>query len=85
MAGHPNGNQHGEDASLPLMMEHWFVSLDRDRPEAVHAAEVVDTVHVDGVGSIAVATPIIESRVTSSASFSSGQPSVPVGCSGRTR
>ena len=57
-----------------------------DWPEAMHAAQVVRSVHrCASVGNVTSATPIIESRVTISASCSSLQSSVPVGRSGNTR
>ena len=51
------------------------------RPEPVGAAEVVRAVH----GASASPVPIIESRVTRSASASSDIPSVAAGCIGTTR
>src|SRR5262249_52603731 len=56
-----------------------------DRTEAVHAAHVVDAVHDFTASALrARPVPIIESRVTRPASFSSLQPSVPGGRIGST-
>src|SRR5256885_16957740 len=67
-------------------MEHRLVLLDQDATHAVHAAHVVDAVHRSApFGGGTFATPTIASRVTSAASCSSGQPSVPAGRSGKTR
>ena len=76
----------GEDAPLPLDVEHRLVRLRPHRPEAVHAAEIVAPVHRfrPSAGARASPTPIIESRVTSAASSSSLMPSVPEGRRGTT-
>ena len=55
-------------------------------PEAVLPAHVVDAVHAAASAGVrASPVPIIASRVTSSASSSSPQPSVPSGRIGMTR
>ncbi len=66
-------------------MEHRLVRLGLDLAEPVHAAHVVDAVHDGAPGVFGNPVPIIESRVTSSASCSSLQPSVPAGRIGSTR
>ena len=53
--------------------------------EAVQAAHVVDAVHGAAPATRARPVPIMESRVTRLASFSSLQPSVPSGRIGTTR
>ena len=63
-------------------VEHRLVrfGLGRDRPEAVHAAEIVAAVHrarAPPPGDFAFSTPIMAFRVTSVASSASLQPSVP--------
>jgi hypothetical protein len=74
-----------EGAPLPLVMEHRLVALDLDGPETVHAAQIVPAVHRPApCDLVTVATPIIASRVTSSASCASVIRSVPAGRSGRT-
>src|SRR5262249_9639048 len=79
----PGGERQRESAALPIMVEHRFVRLGRDRAHAVHASHVVHAVH--RLGASTFATPIIASRVTSWASCSSVMPSVPAGRSGMTR
>jgi hypothetical protein len=66
-------------------MKDGLILLRLDFAEAVHAAYVVDTVHhATAPGCFAKPVPIMLSRVTSPASFSSLQPSVPLGRIGRT-
>ena len=67
--------------ALPRLMKRRLVALGVDRAEAVHAAQVVDRVHLAET----LPTPIMELRVTSAASCSSLIPSVPAGRSGSTR
>ena len=74
-----------EGASFPIGVEHRLVRLRHDRAEAVHAAHVLRAVHVISFGCFGSPVPIMLSRVTSSASFSSLQPSVPAGRIGITR
>src|SRR5262249_59363035 len=73
------GDVHGEDAPLPGSVEDGLVLLDLHRTHAVHAAQVVHTVHLlppggapteagGAAGGFTTATPIIASRVTSAAS-----------------
>ena len=70
--------------ALPSGVEDRLVRLRRDRAEALRAAEIVRAVHaVPGESGSPV--PIMESRVTSAASSSSLQPSVPAGRIGTTR
>src|SRR5450432_1315389 len=61
-------------------MKCGLILLLLDFAEAIHAAHVVDAVHDGASGVLANPVPIIESRVTSSASCCSLQPSL---CSGR--
>src|SRR5579872_5592052 len=70
-----------EAAAFPFFMERRLVRFRPHRPEAVHAAHVVNAVHGGGSGS---PVPTMQSRVTSVASFSSLQPSVPGGRMGTT-
>src|SRR5258705_7137091 len=66
-------------------MKHRLVRLGIDLAETVHAAHVVDAIHGGAPGVLGNPVPIIESRVTSSASCCSLQPSVPSGRIGSTR
>src|SRR5437868_10137731 len=66
-------------------MKHRLVWLHLDLAEAIHAAHVVHAVHDGAPGVFGKPVPIMESRVTSSASWSSLQPSVPAGRIGTTR
>ena len=67
------------------VVKHRLVRLGLDLAEAVHAAHVVHAVHDGAPGVLGKPVPIMESRVTSSASCSSLQPSVPAGRIGSTR
>src|SRR5215831_19214967 len=84
-------HHHSEDAALPIIMKYRLVRLRPDRPEAVHSAKIVNTVHGDALrccdqgGGPTIAGPIIASRVTQAASRSSLQLSVPAGRIGNTR
>src|SRR3954467_11626048 len=69
----------------PLGMEDRFVLLGAHGAEAHHAAEILRAVHAAPPGARARPVPIIESRVTRSASRASLQPSVPAGRIGTTR
>src|SRR5205085_3531284 len=80
-----HGARQRRRARLPLGVEHRLVRLDLDLDEAVHAAHVMHAVHGGAPGVFGKPVPIIESRVTSSVSFSSVQPSVPFGRIGNTR
>ncbi len=84
-ARHGHGHRQREGAAFPLLVKRRLVGLGHDRAEAVLAAEVLPTVHCKSVGDFGRPVPIIESRVTRSASFSSLQPSVPAGRIGTTR
>src|SRR5450631_3640388 len=88
-----HGAVHREDAAFPRRVEHRLVGLRLDRTEALHAAHVVDAVHVAALFATWFATsagvsarpvPIMALRVTRLASFSSLQPSVPAGRIGTT-
>src|ERR1700722_10756740 len=66
-------------------MENRLVPLGLDFAEAVHAAHIVDAVHHrTSPACLGSPVPIMQSRVTSAASFSSLQPSVPLGRIGNT-
>src|SRR3954449_2360913 len=80
-----HGTHQRHRARLPFGVKHRLVRLDLDLAEAVHAAHVVHAVHDGAPGVFGKPVPIIESRVTSSASCSSLQPSVPFGRIGSTR
>src|ERR1700761_7086806 len=66
-------------------MEHRLIGFRLDLAEAVHAAHVVDAVHDGAPGVFGKPVPIMESRVTISASCCSLQPSVPAGRIGSTK
>src|SRR5260370_4850929 len=66
-----HGAVHGEDTALPRRMEHRLIRLGLDLAEAVHAAHVMDPIHGAPPGAPARPVPIMESRRTSLASFSS--------------
>src|SRR5579872_2791163 len=83
--GRAHRAHHGEYAAFPSRVKHRFIGFDFDLAEPVHAAHVVDAVHDGHPGVLAKPVPIIESRVTSSASCSSLQPLVPSGRIGNTR
>src|ERR1700730_9477481 len=80
-----HGAVHGEDTAFPRRVEHRLIRLGLDLAETVHAAHVMDAVHGAAPGAWARPVPIIESRVTRVASFSSLQPAVPAGRIGTTR
>ena len=84
-AGHCHRQRDRERAPLPFGMKHRLVQLRFDLAKAVHAAHVVHAIHGQPPGLFGNPVPIMESRVTSSASFSSLQPSVPFGRIGSTR
>src|SRR6185437_1935413 len=84
-AGRAHGPHHRQHAAFPPRMEHRLVRLDLDLAETIHAAHVVHAVHDGTPGVFGKPVPIMLSRVTSSASFSSLQPSVPLGRIGSTR
>src|SRR5580698_8249287 len=72
-------------AAFPWGMEHWLVLLRLNLAEAVHAAHVVNAVHhAASCAFFGKPVPIMQSRVTSAASLSSLQPSVPAGRIGST-
>src|SRR5271166_3310234 len=83
-----HGAVHRERAAFPRRVEHRLVRFRLNRAEALHAAHVVDAVHVPALASSAGVSaspvPIMELRVTSAASFSSLQLSVPAGRIGTT-
>ena len=78
-----------KDAPLPIVVKPWLVRFGQNRAEVLHATHVVHAVHQRSEGSCAgcfgMPVPIMESRVTSVASCSSLQPSVPSGLIGSTR
>ena len=75
--------------NLPLYVylpTFYSAGLGLDLAEAVHAAHIVNAVHqATSLGFFTKAVPTMESRVTSLASRSSLQPSVPAGRMGTTR
>src|SRR5579872_335170 len=83
-AHRPLQRQH---PALPRLVEHRLVRLRLDRPETMRAAHVVDRIgHAPtSSGRLARPVPTMLSRVTSVASRSSLQPSVPAGRIGSTR
>src|SRR5581483_627983 len=84
-AGVTHGALHRQHVAFPRRMEHRLVLLDLDFAEAVHAAHVVNAVHhFTSLGLSGNPVPIIESRVTRSASLSTLQPSLPAGRIGST-
>src|SRR5450759_1642507 len=84
-AGHAHGEREREGAAFPFGVEYGLAQFRLDRPEAVHAAEILPAVHFGSSGRFGKPVPIMESRVTNSASLSSLQPSVPSGRIGMTR
>ena len=75
-------DREAERPLLPSGVENRLVLLGRDRAEAHLPAEILRPVHRGGLAS---PVPIIESRVTSSASAASSRPSLPAGRCGTTR
>src|SRR4051794_40883099 len=76
---------HGENTRFPLLVKHRLV-WPRPHPSGPPPSPpVVDAVHEGAPGVLGKPVPIMESRVTSSASCSSLQPSVPAGRIGSTR
>src|SRR5580698_6182795 len=72
-------------ATFPWGVEHRLVLLRLNLTEAVHAAHVVNAVHhAASCACCGKPVPIMQSRVTSAASLSSLQPSVPAGRIGNT-
>src|SRR5262249_59392025 len=70
---------------FPVVVKDRLVRLRLDFAETVHAAHIVDTVHhATLLGCFGSPEPIMLSRVTRPASFSSLQPSVPLGRIGKT-
>ena len=85
LAGVAHGAVDREHAAFPLLVKRRLVRLRLDFAEAVHAAHVMNAVHAGtSFGFFGRPVPIMQSRVTSSASFSSLQPSVPAGRIGST-
>src|ERR1700737_821078 len=76
---------HRPHAGLPFGVKHRLVRLGLDLAETIHAAHVVHAVHDGAPGFFGNPVPIIESRVTSSASWLSFQPSLPSGRFGTPR
>src|SRR5262249_34454867 len=83
-----HAHAHGPGARLPLLVECLLIIifLPADRPEALATTDVVHGVHyaTPPPGRRSRWVPIIAFRVTSSASRSSDQPSVPPGRCGTT-
>src|SRR5437868_6076218 len=81
----PPGSERGPDGGdspLPTSVKYRFVLLGPDRTEALHPAHIVDAVHGFAPSldcRVTLATPIIESRVTSAGRASSPHPSAPAG------
>src|SRR5215472_4260431 len=69
-AGGPHGKGQRQHPPLPPRVKHGLVLFHFDRAQAVHAAHVVNAVHAwpPDLGGATLATPIIESLVTSAAS-----------------
>src|SRR5262245_58108008 len=85
-AGHTHRHREREGALFPFAVKDRFVRLRLDRTMTVRSAKVLTAVHFAmSFGDFGKPVPIMESRVTSSASFSSLQPSVPSGRMGSTR
>src|SRR5579863_8060982 len=85
-ADRPHGAVERQAAAFPGGMKHRLVFFRLDFAEAVHAAHVVNAVHqATSPGDFGRLVPIMLSRVTKAASFSSPQPSVPAGRIGSTR
>src|SRR4051812_48923055 len=84
-AGGAHCAYHRQHARFPFGMKHRLVRLGLNFTKTVHAAHVVNAVHDGARGVLGNPVPIIESRVTSSASCCSLQPSVPSGRIGSTR
>src|ERR1700736_138492 len=84
-AGGAHRAYHRQHAALPFGMKHRLVRLGLDLAETIHAAHVVDAIHDGAPGFFGNPVPIMESRVTSSASCCSLQPSVPWGRIGSTK
>src|SRR5687768_2643225 len=81
-----DGAVHGHHGGFPALVKDRFVALWDDFAETVHPAHVMDAIHQEtSLGIFGKPVPIIESRVTRWASFSSLQPSVPAGRIGTTR
>src|SRR4051794_27861293 len=76
-----------ESPALPIRVEPGLVGLRLDRAEAHHAPKILRAIHEAPTLSelSAKPVPIMESRVTRSASASSLQPSVPSGRIGTTK
>src|SRR5579862_3827465 len=84
-AGVAHGAVEREGAALPRRVKYRLVRLRLDFAKAVHAAHVVDAVHYEtSLAFFGRPVPIMQSRVTRFASFSSLQPSVPAGRIGST-
>ena len=85
-ARHAHRQRQRKGALFPVAVEDRLVRLRLDRAVAVRAAKVLTAVHfATSFGDFGRPVPIMESRVTRSASFSSLQPSVPAGRMGNTR
>ena len=83
-------DRESERALFPIGVEDFPLRFASDGAETHHSAKILGAVHAAGppandVGSVASPAPTIESRLTSAASRSSLQPSVPAGRKGTTR
>src|SRR5579864_4113325 len=84
--GRAHHSAHRQDAALPALVEDRLVGLGVDFAKAIHAPHVVDAIHqATSPGFLGKPVPIMQSRVTSVASFSSLQPLVWRGRIGKTR
>src|ERR1700720_3745010 len=84
-AGRTHRTHHRQYPRFPFAVKHRLVRLRLDLAETIHAAHVVHAIHDGAPGVLGNPVPIMESRVTSSASCCSFQPSVPSGRIGSTR
>src|SRR5262249_2215966 len=84
-AGARHCDRERAGALFPFVMEHRLVRFRLDRTETGNAAHVMRAIHQEAPGCFGNPVPIMLSRVTSSASCSSLQPSVPFGRIGSTR
>src|SRR5207302_8210063 len=82
-----HGQRQRKRPRLPGFMENRLIRLVLNRAHALNAAHIVHAIHapLPSRGMAPMATPTIESRVTSAASASSVSFSLPAGRSGSTR
>ncbi len=85
-AGARHRHRQRKRSALPVAVKHRFVRLGHDGAKPLGPAHVMRTVHqAASPGCFGRPVPIMLSRVTSSASCSALQPSVPLGRIGSTR